>query len=133
MRNTLKLTREIVRQSGFDEFRGREISPLDEIRTDQEIDAFVRKFARSAYHPIGTCRMGSDERSVCTPDLKVRGVDGLRVVDASVFPFQTSGTINAPTVMVAERGADLIAGVPLLRPENLPFYNGPGRVVPTTG
>jgi len=72
--------------------------------------AFIRAKAETVYHPIGTCRMGSDEASVVDPTLRVRGVDGLRVVDASVMPTLPSGNTNAPTIMIAERASDLVRG-----------------------
>ena len=76
---------------------------------DAETEKFVRTYAETLYHPVGTCRMGSDDSSVVDPDLRVRGVTGLRVVDASVMPRINRGHTNAPTLMIAERAADLIA------------------------
>jgi choline dehydrogenase len=122
MRATVHLTRAIARQAAFARYRGEEVAPGDEATSDREVDAFVRAAAGSGFHPCGTCRMGSDDLAVCTPDLRVRGVDRLRVVDASVFPSETSSNLNAPTLMVAERASDLIRGRPLLPALRLPVY-----------
>ncbi|MCX2933740.1 GMC family oxidoreductase N-terminal domain-containing protein [Mycobacterium sp. CVI_P3] len=86
--------------------------PGDTVQTDEEWTKFLRGNAFRPFHPVGTCRMGSDDNAVVDPDLRVRGVDGLRVVDASVFPTVTSGNTNAPVIMVAERAADLILNTP---------------------
>ena len=80
-------------------------------QSDEEIADEVRSRVDLLYHPVGTCRMGADEHSVVDPELKVRGVEGLRVVDASVFPVIPGGNTNAPTIMVAERASDLIRGL----------------------
>ena len=87
--------------------------------SDDDIDAFVRQEVESAYHPCGTCRMGSpeDSHAVVDPECRVIGVEGLRVVDSSVFPSITNGNINAPTMMVAEKVADHILGRSLLEPD----------------
>jgi choline dehydrogenase-like flavoprotein len=82
--------------------------PGEAVQTDDEWAAFLRGTAFRPYHPVGTCRMGSDDAAVVDPELRVRGVEGLRVVDASIFPTVTSGNTNAPVIMVAERAADLI-------------------------
>jgi len=82
--------------------------PGDDVETDEQWAEFLRRHAFRPYHPVGTCRMGSDDDAVVDPELRVRGIDGLRVVDASVFPRITSGNTNAPVIMVAERAADLI-------------------------
>lgn len=84
--------------------------PGDDVQTDDQWAQFLRKHAFRPYHPVGTCRMGSDDGAVVDPTLRVRGVDGLRVADASVFPRITSGNTNAPVIMVAERASDLILG-----------------------
>jgi choline dehydrogenase-like flavoprotein len=108
-----KLVRKIFAQPAFAPFDGadpqRELHHAD-VRTDDEIRAAIRRHADTIYHPVGTCRMGSDERSVVDTHLRVRGVEGLRVIDASVMPTLVSGNTNAPVVMIAERASDLIRG-----------------------
>ena len=103
-----RLSREVLAQPAFDAYRGAPIYPARDDLDDGGLEAFVRAKAESVYHPVGTCRMGSDASSVVDPQLKVRGVDGLRVVDASVMPTLIGGNTNAPTIMIAERAADLI-------------------------
>ncbi|QDH69286.1 GMC family oxidoreductase [Marilutibacter alkalisoli] len=103
-----KLARELVAQPAFDGYRGAPIFPARDDLDDTGLEAFIRAKAETIYHPVGTCRMGSDEASVVDPRLRVRGVDGLRVVDASVMPRLIGGNTNAPTIMIAERAADLI-------------------------
>ena len=105
MIEAVKLSRQLLQAKSFDEFRGREVFPGDEAMDDAAISAFIRKKAETIYHPVGTCRMGSDQDSVVDPQLRVRGVEGLRVVDASIMPTLTSGNTNAPTVMIAEKAA----------------------------
>lgn len=107
----IKLSRELLAAPAFDAVRGPEIFPGDSVRSDRELTQAIRAKAESIYHPVGTCRMGSDEHSVVDPSLRVRGVGGLRVVDASVMPRLVGGNTNAPTIMIAERAADLIASV----------------------
>ncbi|MGB8361309.1 MAG: FAD-dependent oxidoreductase [Acidimicrobiia bacterium] len=104
----LELAREIGAQSAFDPYRGTELSPGPDVSTRDELIAYVRQRLELLYHPAGTCRMGSDDGAVVDPRLKVRGVDGLRVVDASVMPTVVSGNTNASTMMIAARGAELI-------------------------
>jgi choline dehydrogenase-like flavoprotein len=106
-----KLVRRIFAQPVFAPFDGG--NPVRElyhaaVRTDDEIRAAIRAHADTIYHPVGTCRMGSDERAVVDPELRVRGVSGLRVIDASVMPTLVSGNTNAPVVMIAERASDLL-------------------------
>ncbi|TWG93388.1 choline dehydrogenase [Mesorhizobium sp. J18] len=119
-RHCIRLTREIFGQKAFDEYRGKEISPGAHVQTDEELDAFVRDHAESAYHPCGTCRMGraDDPRSVVDPECRVIGVDGLRVADSSIFPRITNGNLNAPSIMVGEKAADHILGRTPLAPSN---------------
>ena len=107
-RKAIRTARKIFQQSEFDWYRGTEISPGEHLDSDSELDAFVRENAESAYHPCGTCKMGTDLDSVVDPRGKVHGVDNLRVADASIFPKITNGNLNAPTIMVAERIADFI-------------------------
>lgn len=117
-RKVVRLTREIVNQAAMDQFRGEEVSPGGHLQSDEEIDAAVRAGVESAYHPCGTCKMGSgaDDMDVVDADLRVRGIEGLRVVDSSIMPRVTNGNLNAPTVMIAEKAADKILGKPPLPP-----------------
>lgn len=117
-RACVRLTRNIINQAAFDPYRGSEIQPGESIQTDAEIDAFVRAKAESAYHPSCSCRMGTDALAVVDPDTRVHGIEGLRVVDSSLFPTITNGNLNAPTIMLAERAADLIKGRGLLPPSD---------------
>ena len=87
-----------------------------EVQSDEEIDAFVRQFVESAYHPSCSCKMGTDELAVVDSETRVHGIEGLRVVDSSIFPTIPNGNLNAPTIMVAERAADLIRGRETLAP-----------------
>lgn len=111
-RQCIRLTREIMAQPAMDSYRGEEIQPGPGVSSDEEIDRWVRDNVESAYHPCGTCRMGSEDsrETVVDNTCRVVGLSGLRVVDASVFPTVPYGNINAPTIMVAERAADLILG-----------------------
>ena len=100
-------------QPAFAPFRGEEVLPGADVRDEAGIVEFIRRKAESIYHPVGTCRMGreNDPATVVDPHLRVKGVDGLRVVDASVMPRLVGGNTNAPTMMIAERAADLIRGL----------------------
>jgi choline dehydrogenase len=109
-RDCVRLTREIINQPALDNYRGEEIQPGTHIHNDEEIDVFVRESVESAYHPSCSCKMGTDELSVVDPETKVQGIQGLRVVDSSIFPTIPNGNLNAPTIMLAERAADLIKG-----------------------
>jgi choline dehydrogenase len=115
-RACVRLTREIIHQSALDDYRGEEIQPGIDVQTDEEIDAFVRQSVESAYHPSCSCKMGIDEMAVVDSDTKVHGIEGLRVVDSSIFPTIPNGNLNAPTIMVAERAADIILGRETLEP-----------------
>jgi choline dehydrogenase len=127
MRAAVRLTREILAQPAFEPYRGREIQPGEDATADDAIDAFIRAKAESAYHPSGTCRMGraDDAMAVVDAETRVIGIGGLRVVDASIMPRVTNGNLNAPTIMLAEKAADMILGKPALPPSNAPFYVAP--------
>jgi choline dehydrogenase len=119
--------REILNQPAFGPFNGGELSPGPGVATDEEILAWVAKDGETALHPSCTCRMGTDDLSVVDPlTMKVHGLDGLRVVDASVMPYVTNGNIYAPVMMVAEKAADLILGNTPLDPEPVEFYRHRG-------
>jgi len=109
-RACVRFSREIFAQPAFAPFRGRELAPGADAEDDAALDGFIRQKVESAYHPCGTCRMGNDEASVTWPDGRVRGLDGLRVVDASLMPQATAGDLHAPTLVLAERISDLIRG-----------------------
>ena len=102
-RRAIEAAREIFAQPAFAPYRGEELRP-----GSNDVDEFIRQHAESAYHPCGTCRMGVDAEAVVDPRGRVHGMDGLSVVDASVFPHITNGNLNAPTIMLAERMADLL-------------------------
>ena len=107
-RASVRLTREIMQQKSMKPFLGHAIQPSENIQTDDEIDEFIRNSVDSAYHPCGTCRMGKGSNAVVDEHLSVFGIDGLRVVDSSVFPSIPNGNLNAPTMMLAERASDII-------------------------
>ncbi len=109
-RSCIDFTREIFEQPAFSKFRGKELAPGASATSVAAIDDFMKRKLESAYHPCGTCRMGSDEYAVTAPDGRVRGVTRLRVVDASLMPQATAGDLNAPTLALAERVSDLIRG-----------------------
>ena len=127
MRACVRLTREIFAQPAFAPWRGREIQPGADCVSDEAIDAFIAEHVESALHPSCTCKIGdaNDPLAVVDPELKVIGVEGLRVIDSSVMPSITTGNLNAPTIMIGEKGADLILGKPPLPPSNAPYYVAP--------
>ena len=106
----IKLLRNLFGASAFDEFRGEEIAPGADKQSDAALVAYVREACDTVYHPVGTCKMGTDPMAVVDPELRVHGVEGLRVVDASIMPTITTGNTNAPTIMIGEKAADLIKG-----------------------
>ena len=121
LRAGLRLAREIGRQPSLAPFAAEEIAPGRDCRSDADIDAHIRASAITVHHPLGTCKMGraSDPTAVVDPELRVLGVDALRIVDASVMPDLIGGNINAPVIMVAEKAADLIRGRAPLAPVNV--------------
>lgn len=108
MIEAVKIARRIYDTKPFSSWRGEEILPGEQVRSDAEIEAFIRRKAETIYHPAGTCRMGRDEASVVDEELRVHGVEGLRVVDVSIMPNLVSGNTNAPAIMIAEKAADLV-------------------------
>jgi choline dehydrogenase len=125
-RRCVRLTREIVGQPAMDQYVNGELAPGPAVQSDAEIDAFVRANLESTYHPCGSCRMGTDELAVVDPELRVHGIEGLRVIDSSVFPSEPNGNLNAPTIMLAERAADLVRGRELLPSAQVDVGNAPG-------
>jgi choline dehydrogenase len=120
-RQCVRLTREIMAQPVMEPYRGPEIQPGEAVQGDDEIDTWIRQGVESAYHPSCTCKMGRDDMAVVDPDTRVRGIDGLRVVDSSIFPTITNGNLNSPTIMVAERAADIIKGRGMAEPSSAGF------------
>ncbi len=119
-RTCIRLTREIIAQPAMQEFANGEIQPGEDVTSDDAIDDFIRQHAESAYHPCGTCRMGSkkDAMAVVDPLCRVMGIAGLRVADSSIFPSITNGNINGPSLMVGEKASDHILGLDPLPPSN---------------
>jgi choline dehydrogenase len=126
-RACVRLTREIFAQRAFDLYRGREIKPGADCVSDEAIDAFVRDHIDTAYHPSCTCKMGSpaDPFAVVDPETRVIGVEALRVVDSSIMPSITNGNLNAPTIMLAEKAADMIRALDPLPASNAPYFVAP--------
>ncbi|MEH2252210.1 GMC family oxidoreductase [Nostoc sp.] len=104
----IKLMRQLFHTSAFDPFRGREVAPGANVQSDAALEAYIRNVCGTVFHPIGTCKMGTDSMAVVDPELRVYGVQGLRVVDASIMPTLITGHTNAPTIMIGEKAADLI-------------------------
>jgi choline dehydrogenase-like flavoprotein len=102
-------------QQAFAPYVRAERHPGPDVRTEQEIADYATRSAKTDYHPVGTCKMGVDDQAVVDPDLKVHGLDGLRVCDSSVMPLLVSSNTNAPTIMIAEKAADRIRGLDFLR------------------
>jgi choline dehydrogenase len=106
----VRLGRRLLATEAFKPVRGAEMLPGPDVTNDEGLADFIRRYSATVHHPVGTCRMGADDKAVVDPQLRVRGVDGLRVVDASVMPALIGGNTNAPTIMIAEKAADLIRG-----------------------
>jgi choline dehydrogenase len=125
-RACVRLTRELFQQDAMKLFAGEEIQPGNAVQTNAQIDAFIAEHCESAYHPCGTCKMGSpkDKMAVVDPETRVIGMENLRVVDSSIMPQVTNGNLNAPTIMIGEKASDHILGKPMLAPSNLePWIN----------
>ncbi len=110
LRDGIKICRDVLAQKAFDPYRGAEIAPGPDVRTDTQIDDYIRHSCHTQYHPVGTCKMGCDPLAVVDSELKVHGLQGLRVIDASIMPKMISANTNAATIMIAEKGADMIRG-----------------------
>ncbi len=123
LRRAFKVARAIFAQRAFDRYRGAELEPGAAVQTDAEIDDFIRSAAATSYHPCGTCKMGSDEMAVVDGQCRVHGIERLRVVDSSIMPSIVSGNLNAPTIMMAEKAADMVLGNDAPAPENAPVYD----------
>lgn len=108
LRNGIRVVRDILAQSPFDPYRGAELAPGPALRSDAELDDYVRSTASTAFHPVGTCKMGVDDQSVVDGRLRVRGIEGLRIADASIMPYITSANTHAPTMMIGERAASFM-------------------------
>jgi choline dehydrogenase len=122
MREGIKIARNIFHQKAFDHYRGKEISPRENINSDDGLNNFIRSKGDTAYHPSCTCKMGNDDMSVVDQNLRVYGVEKLRVVDASIMPNIVSGNLNATTVMIAEKASDLIQNKITAEKVNIEFY-----------
>lgn len=124
IREGVRIARETVAQAAFDPYRDAEYAPGADVKSDADLDAWIRAKAETIYHPVGACRMGvaGDPLAVVDDQLRVQGVAGLRVVDASVMPTLVGGNTNAPTIMIAERASDLIRGKATLAPQDAPVF-----------
>ena len=131
-RAAIRITREIMNQPALDAYRGRIITPTDDIRTDAQLDEYVRQHAETAYHPSCTCAMGEGNDAVVDGQGRVHGLSGLRVVDASIMPNIITGNLNATTIMLAEKIADRIRGKTPLPRADVRYFQADGRAPRTT-
>jgi choline dehydrogenase-like flavoprotein len=106
----VRISREILNQSAMARYVRKEHFPGDAVRTEADLEAYARQYGRTSYHPVGTCRMGGDAASVVDPQLRVRGLEGIRICDSSVMPRLVSSNTNAPSIMIGEKASDLILG-----------------------
>lgn len=127
MRAGARLVREIIGQPAMAAFQGEELVPGPQAQSDEALDAWARQVTETGYHASGTCKMGpaGDPEAVVDPQLRVHGLDSLRVVDASIMPVIVSGNTNAPTVMIAEKASDLIRGLQPLPASDAPVWIHP--------
>jgi choline dehydrogenase-like flavoprotein len=115
----LKMARRILAQPSLGRYvETREAYPGEDVREDDALEGFIRSKGKTVYHPVGTCRIGRDDRAVVDPDLRVRGVTNLRVVDNSIMPSLISGNTNAPAIMIGEKASDMMLGRQPLPPSN---------------
>ena len=117
MRESVKMIRDVCGQDSLKPYTSTEMMPGESVKSDEEIDRFIRQHGETIYHPVGTVAMGTGDDSPVDGDLRVRGVERLRVIDASVMPTLIGGNTNAPTIMIAEKASDLILGKPALKPQ----------------
>jgi choline dehydrogenase len=117
-RDGIRIARRIYATEPQASMTGTELLPGEDRQSDEDLDAHIRQWAGVTQHPVGTCTMGTGSMSVVDPELRVHGVEGLRVVDASIMPTVPGGNTNAPTIMVAEKAADMILGLAPLPPED---------------
>jgi len=125
LREGAKMMRQVAAQAALDAYRTEELFPGPSVQTDDELDAWIRANSETIYHPVGTCRMGpvGDPMAVVDTELRVQGLRGLRVIDASVMPNLIGGNTNAPTIMIAEKASDLILGLAPLPADDAPVYD----------
>lgn len=128
-RDGIRLTREIMNQPALDPYRGREISPGLDKQSDADLDAFIREHAETAFHPSCSCKMGEDDMAVVDGEGRVHGMQGLRVIDASIMPLIITGNLNATTIMMAEKLADKVRGRPALPRSSADYYKADGAPV----
>ncbi len=121
----IRIARALLRQPALASLAGTELSPGEAVSSDAELEDWIRQSCHSSYHPCGTCRMGEDETAVVDSECRVRGVEGLRVADASIMPLIPSANLNCPTVMIGEKAADHVSGKPALPPADLPYFTDP--------
>ena len=122
-RDAIRVTRRIIEQPAMDPYRGREIAPGPDVQSDEQLDEFVRNHAETAYHPCGSCRMGEGQDAVVDGQGRVHGLEGLRVIDASLMPVIVTGNLNATTIMMAEKLSDVVRNRKPLPPlTEVPFY-----------
>ena len=121
-RDGIRLTREIFAQPALEPYRGKELLPGENVQSDDELDGYIAQHAETAYHPCGTCKMGRDPMAVVDPETRVHGIQGLRVIDSSIMPTITNGNLNAPTIMIGEKGADHVLGKGMLPASNAEAY-----------
>jgi choline dehydrogenase-like flavoprotein len=115
----LRLARDILAQPSFSQYLEKtEAYPGAAMQDEAALDQYIRSKGKTVYHPVGTCRMGNDDMAVVSPDLKVRGLRNLRVVDNSIMPTLISGNTNAPAIMIGEKASDMLLGKPALPPSN---------------
>jgi len=107
----IKIIRQLFNSNAFDEFRGEEVAPGADVTSDESLQAYVREVCDTVYHPVGTCKMGTDPMAVVDPELRVYGVEGLRIVDTYIVQNITTINTNAATIMIGEKAADLIKAV----------------------